>query len=231
MRGRLQAVAFAVLLVAGPWARAGEVIDRIVAVVDKRVILESDWDLEVRYESFIDNKPLASVTPEQKEAALDRLIDQALIEDQIDKTDFTRATPEEVAAQVETVRKQMVRDPSEEAWHAALARYGLDPQAVADHVATQLDILRFVEVRFRPSIHVDPVMVVNYYRDTFLPEVEKQGAPPPPLSLVESNIEAILVEQETNKLLSSWLRTLRTQAEVRRIIPQAELAEDGRKLP
>jgi SurA-like protein len=230
-RRRFQAAAFLLLLVVAPSARAGEVIDQIVAVVDKRVILQSDWDIEIRCEAFLDSKSLASVTPEQKTAALDRLIDQALIEEQVGKTDFIRATPAEIDVQVGTIRKQRFGETTEEAWRAALAAYGLDQEAVADRIQTQLDILHFVDLRFRPSIHVDPVMVANYYRDTFLPELKKQGVSPPPLQLVETRIEAILVEQETDKLLSNWLRALRTQADVRRITPQAEVAEDGRKMP
>lgn len=210
---------------------AGEMVDRIVAVVDKQVILESDWNIEVRYQCFLNGTSPAAVTTSQRDAALDRLIDRALIQQQIEKTNFVRAAEPEITSRVEQVRKQKMNGSDPAAWAAALASYGLDDAAVHDEVAAELDVVRFVELRFRPSVHVDPVMVANYYRDSLVPELEKQGAKAPPLAEVSARIEEILVQQELDKLVSNWLRALHSQAEVRRITPQAELAEDAGRLP
>ncbi len=231
MKRKLQVALVTAMLaaVAGPLL-AGELVDRIVAVVDKQVIVESDWDIEVRYQCFMDGTALAAVTPAQRDGALERLIDRALIQQQIEKTEFVRAGEQEIASRVERIRKDKGKsDPA--AWNAALAAYGLDERAVHDEVAAELDILRFVELRFRPSVHVDPVMVANYYRDSFVPDVEKRGATAPPLAQVSARIEEILVQQELDKLVNNWVRALRSQAEVRRITPQAELAQDAGRLP
>ena len=43
-------------------AYAGEVIDGVIATVNRKPLLQSDWDDAVRFEAFMQQKPLASVT-------------------------------------------------------------------------------------------------------------------------------------------------------------------------
>jgi len=73
-------------------AHAGEIIDRIVASVNGQIILQSDWDDAVRYETFIDNRDLAGVSAADRKATLDRLIDQELLREQMRSSDFARGT-------------------------------------------------------------------------------------------------------------------------------------------
>ncbi len=37
-------------------ARAGDVLDRIVATVNNHIILQSEWQDEIRYEAFVDGR-------------------------------------------------------------------------------------------------------------------------------------------------------------------------------
>src|SRR5579859_83307 len=111
-----------------------EVIDRIAATVNGAVILQSDWDTAVRFEAMVDGKSLDAVTSADRNATLGRLIDQALIDAVVRTTDFAPASDQEVAAQVFQVRKQLVAGASDAAWHAFLARYGLDESDVTERV-------------------------------------------------------------------------------------------------
>lgn len=78
----------ALLLVASGFpASAGDIIDRIVATVNRSIILQSDWEDAVRYEAFIGGRPLDHVTNEDRKAALDRLIDQELLREQVHLSD------------------------------------------------------------------------------------------------------------------------------------------------
>ena len=82
-RFRLYTVAVALLgMMAGTFtaspARAGQVIDRIVATVNGRIILQSDWDEALSYESLLSGRALSFFTDEDRRAVLDRLIDQEL---------------------------------------------------------------------------------------------------------------------------------------------------------
>ncbi len=62
---------------------AAEVIDRIVATVNGHIILQSDWEDSLRYEAFSSGRPLDRLTADDRKAALDHLIDQELLREQL----------------------------------------------------------------------------------------------------------------------------------------------------
>ena len=75
-----------------PAARAGEVIDRIVATVNGRIILQSDWDEALCYEALLNGRSLADFTDDDRRTVLDRLIDQELLQAQMKSARFLPAS-------------------------------------------------------------------------------------------------------------------------------------------
>ncbi|MGH9651101.1 MAG: hypothetical protein ACRD3I_11605 [Terriglobales bacterium] len=102
---------------------------------------------------------------------------------------------------------------TEEGWQAAYLRYGLTAPVLQERVARQLDLERYIDQRFRPTVFVDASSVELYYREKLLPQLQRAG-PPPPLAEVRARIERILSEERLNELLASWMKTLREQAEI-----------------
>ncbi len=95
-------------------------IDRIVATVNGHIILLSDWEDSLRYEAFSAGRPLASMTAEDRKAALDRLIDQELLrEQQPALRTLPHASSEEVAQRVAEIRKQYPEAETELGWQAS----------------------------------------------------------------------------------------------------------------
>lgn len=201
------------LLTAG-LAQAADVIDRIVATVNGKPILQSDWDLAVRCEAFLDHRPLEGLTPEQQKATLDRLIDQELLRQQNQEIDLPEITPPQVQQQIKEIRSQYPDGSSDSAWQADLRHYGLTAEDLNDRVHTQLQILAFVERRLRPNVHIDSATIEAYYRDKLLPELRRQGAAPAPLVQVSPQIEELLSQQRVDTMLSAWLQDLRRQSEI-----------------
>ncbi len=70
--------------------RGGIVIDRIAAVVGKHVIKASDIDRDLRVTDFLNRQPL-TINADAKRKAVDRLIDQAVIRDEISMGGYNRA--------------------------------------------------------------------------------------------------------------------------------------------
>lgn len=201
------------LLTAG-LAQAADVIDRIVATVNGKPILQSDWDLAVRCEAFLDHRPLEGLTPEQQKETLDRLIDQELLRQQNQEIDLPEITPAQVQQQIKEIRSQYPDGGSDSAWQADLRHYGLTAEDLNDRVHTQLQILAFVERRLRPTVHIDSATIAAYYRDKLLPELRRQGAVPAPLVQVSPQIEELLSQQRVDTMLSAWLQDLRRQSEI-----------------
>lgn len=207
--------AVAVLLLAGCGrVQAGEVIDRIVATVDHRIILQSDWDEAVRFESLLESRPLENLTEDDRRKTLDRLIDQELVMREMEQTTLVRAEGGEGVRRIQEIRRQVPAWSTDEGWRAALKRYGLTEADVADRVSAQLDQLRFIDLRFRHNIHIDRRSIEAYYLEQFLPALHRAGAPEAPLPQVSPRIEEVLVQQRIGELFTAWLRNLRTQAEV-----------------
>jgi hypothetical protein len=215
----------ALLLFCGALSLA-ETLDRVVVVVDKGVILASQWEEAVRYEAFVEGKELAAVTSADRERTLDRMIDQELLRQQMAGTTYQPAAAAEIDAKVADLRHQMQPAGSDAQWQATLKRYGLDEEDIRERVEQQVDLLRFVEVRFRPSIHVDPRSVEAYYKNTFVPQMRASGQAPPPLQQAKAGIEELLVQQRIDDLLSAYLKNLRAQAHIRRV--SAPAAKESR---
>jgi peptidyl-prolyl cis-trans isomerase SurA len=195
-------------------ARAGDVIDRIVATVNGHIILQSDWEDAQRYEAFIAGRPIDHVTAEDRKSALDRLIDQELLREQMRASDVQHASDEEVTKRIQEIRKQYPDAEAREGWGAALARYGLTEESLRKRVAMQLDLMRLVDARLRPTVNIDSKSVESYYNQELLPQLRQSGATDVPLAEVAPKIKELLTQKKMNQLLTSWLQSLRAGSEI-----------------
>jgi hypothetical protein len=204
------------------------VLDRVVAVVNNHAILDSDLDDEVRL-SVLDpgRGGLAVLT---RKTALEQLISRALIQEQIRQEDVQAADPSqaEVDARLAQIRKELpacVREncASDAGWTAFLAAHGLTAGRVQSYLRYRVEILRFIEQRFRQGIRVSPQEIETYYRETLRPQYAK-GEAIPTLDQVSPRIEEILLQQRVNVLFDDWLTNLRKQGEVEVLDPALETA-------
>jgi hypothetical protein len=195
-------------------AFAGEVIDRIVATVDHHAIVQSEWEDAVRFECLMADRLLASVTPEERRKTLDRVIDQTLLREQMEASSFPRAGVDEVVTRIREIRDQNPSWKTEDGWHRALSGYGLTEEDVTERVGMQLDMMRFIDMRFRPNIHIDPRSVEEYYTEQLVPELRRSGAAQVTLQEASPKIEEVLVQQRMDEMLTAWLRNLRQQIPV-----------------
>jgi peptidyl-prolyl cis-trans isomerase SurA len=197
-----------------PKQGSAQVIDRIVATVNGHVILQSDWDEALCYEALLTNRTLAQFTDDDRRAVLDRLIDQELLQRQMKSADFPHATDTEVAARVADARKLYPQAASAEAWQALLAQYHLVEKDLLARVRQQIDVMRLVDARLRPTVEIDSKSIEAYYRDQFVPKLKQSGASEVPLADVSAKIREVLTEEKVSELLVSWLQTLRSEGQV-----------------
>jgi hypothetical protein len=211
-----RAATVGLILFVAPVLRAGEVLDLIAVTVNGHVILQSDWQDEVRYECFVAGKPLQGVTPEDRKSALDRLIDQELLREQINVSEFKPPSPEEVEKQFEAIKGDYARDHVAQPWNDALVSYHLSEADVKNHIALELSQLRLVDAHFRPSIQVDTAAVDAYYKD----HLATTAAGGRQISLKEATpkIRELLTQEKMNELLGPWLDSLRSQAQIKMFV-------------
>ena len=211
----------------------GVTLDRVVAVVNREVILESDLEDEMEL-SVLDPSTNGNAK-DSRQQALDRLISRTLIQQQIQQENIPAAAPSaaEVASRLEEIRKDLpacmrADCASDEGWKSFLAHHELSPARVDRYLRTRLQILSFIELRFRQGIRITPEEVESYYKETLLPQYPT-GQSPPALQQVASRIEEILLQQRVNALFDTWLSNLRSQGQVQVLDSALERAsaDDG----
>ncbi|HUA91503.1 MAG TPA: hypothetical protein VL991_02990 [Terracidiphilus sp.] len=210
---------------ATPAPSSGVVLDRVVAVVNRHAILASDLDDEIRLSVLDPNSAGISLT---RQRALEQLISRTLIEQQIGQEDAQAAQPSqaEVDARLSEIRKELpacMREncATDAGWNAFLTAHDLTAERVVSYLRYRLEILRFIEQRFRQGIRISQQDVATYYHDTLLPQYP-QGQTAPPLDQVAPRIEEILLQQQVNALFDSWLTNLRQEGDVEVLDPSLE---------
>jgi SurA N-terminal domain len=196
-------------------ARAGDVLDRIVATVNNHIILQSEWQDEIRYEAFVDGRSLDQVQAGNRKSALDHLIDQELLREQMRSSGFPHASGEEVEKSIQQIRKQYAGPENEAGWLAALERYGLTEKELKKRVTLQVDLMGLVDSRLRPNVVIDSKSIESYYNQELLPQLRQSGAEQVPLAEVTPKIKELLTQEKMNQMLVAWLQDLRSESRIR----------------
>ena len=162
------------------------------------------------------------------------MISRALIQQQIQREDALAAEPseEDVRSRLSELRRELpecvhFHCASDEGWAAFLANHGLTPERVDSALRSRVEILRFIEIRFRAGLRIGDGEVENYYKNTLLPQY-KAGESIPTLEAVSARIEEILLEKRVNALFDEWLNNLRKQGDVE-VLDRALDSTQGRE--
>lgn len=197
--------------------------DRSVAVVNGDLILDSDVDKELRFQelNFDPNadKEASRTVASSRDAAIERLINRQLILQQVQLQDEPPIADDELDKQIGLLRQTIPgcsqhQCDSEAGWNQYLNTRGFTASSFREQWRLRLQVLSFIEARFRSGVRVDDKTVSAYYVKTMLPRYKAAKAQAPPLDKVHDRIEQVLIEQEVSKLLNDWLQTLRAQGGV-----------------
>ena len=197
----------ALLLLFGGFASSQpELVDRIVAIIDRDVVTLSEAEqaagfLELR---GVDAVGLADV--------VERLIEARLIErDVLRFTDD--ALPEERVLEAAASLREGFR--SEDAFEAMLAERGISEEELLSELRRQLTVTRYLERRFRALTYVTDEEIQIFFDTEVMPELPAKRA-----STLEEvdQIRRILEEQKFNERVEQWLDGLKQRARIRRYV-------------
>ena len=195
----------------------GVLIDRVVAVVNGEVILESDVDEERRLVAF---QPVTD--PDgmfKRDKAIERLIDRRLLLQQAALQPHKSTTDAAVASEIATLRQAIpacraARCETDAGWTYYMAEQGITEAELESYLRDRMEALAFVELRFRSGARISAAEIKTYYEQSMLPEYERRHVKPPSLESLSDRIQAVLLEQRVSGLLSDWLKSLRAQGTV-----------------
>lgn len=212
------------------------VLDRVIAIINGDVVLESDVRDEIHFAVL---QPLArSAQQNTRQQAMERLINRVLIKQQIEAQQQNSVTPteQEVDSSIHDLKKLLpacvrYKCDTEEGWLAFLKDNGFTEQEVRDRWRQRLVILRFIDVRFRAGIRVSRPEIEDYYKQRLLPEFEREKTTPPSLDSISARVEEIVLQQKVNGMLQDWLKSLKEQGSVQILDPalnqSAETEKEG----
>jgi hypothetical protein len=196
---------------------SGTQMDRVVAIVNGYLILDSDVDQERRFAALLPYGEAAG--PYSRDDAIDRLINRELILQQIRLQPQQRVPTATAQQDLESLRKSLpnckqFQCETQAGWQSFLATQGFDYASITELWRQRMEVLGFIEQRFRMGMKVSPEEIAFYYHQTLLPQYAAMHATPAPLSAVSDRIQQVLLEQKVTKLLDDWLQNLREQGTV-----------------
>jgi peptidyl-prolyl cis-trans isomerase SurA len=198
-------------------------LDRAAAVIDGEVILDSDIREQEHFAVFEPVRvPGGKYTPLE---AMQQIVNRTLLLHQMREQKLV-LPPSDAAVDEELnlLRRHMpacegYNCETEEGWHRFLAAQGFTEAALHERWKSRMQILNFVNVRFRNGIRIAKPEIEKYYQNQLVPEFTARKLPPPPLALVSDRIDEVLLQQHVNVLLTDYLRSLKDAGNVQILDP------------
>lgn len=193
-------------------AAPADITDRMLATVNGQLITESDvlWALALDPEL----QPL-DLSLENKKAMLEQLIDQKMLDLEAEKIPQNEPSEEEINAYINN--ELIKRFGSEAVFRERLQKVGLEQVALHDIARHRIEILKYVEFRFRSFVLVKPEEIERYYRDVALPRMRNRGGNVRSLEEMRAEIEGLLTNEKVNAELDRFFDETRQQAQVVRL--------------
>jgi uncharacterized protein YqeY len=179
------------------------IIDRMAVVVGTRVIKDSDIERDIRLTDFLNGDKLDLSSAARRKAA-QRLIDQALIRQEVDTGRYTAPSADEIQSFLKQVRSH--RD--------SLQSYGITQQELDSQVRWQITVLHFIEQRFRPAVLVSDQEIQDHYRAHTAEFRDAKTGKIPPVDDVRDQIQDILAGPKVTKEFEDWLDRTRKRTTI-----------------
>ena len=194
----------------------GTQLDRVVAIVNDDLILDSDVNEEMRLQAF---DPYRVQSEFSSTRAIERLINRALILQQLKLQPQEQPSDAEVNKQIDELRKDIpacgqYQCQTKAGWDRFLSDHGFTETSFFIRWKERMIVLSFIEDRFQIGINIKPDQIQSYYEKTLVPDYQRQHVPAPKLDAISSQIREVLMQEQISNLLQDWLKSLRAQGSV-----------------
>lgn len=195
-----------------------EIVDRIIATVDDQVITLTDLHWLIRYRGFQPPEDPVARDAFHRDV-LGQLINQRLILRESDRTPFVEVRSEEIDR---FFGAYTARFDTPETFQDQLRAFGMEETDFRELMRRQIAVNKFIELRFEPFVIVLPDEIEAYYREEYVPELERLDQPVPALALVEETLRQVITVQRTMSQLEQWLVSARARVKVREsLVPKS----------
>ncbi len=184
-----------------------QLVDCIVAEVNSQIITLTDLRILKAFSISLDASGEESPSPVRQnlEGAIDQKVVISLVRENIS------VSREEVSGLLEELKKKF--DSAE--WAAKLDAFGLRPADLEPYLREKRMYEKIIGLRFGQSVDVNLQEIERYYDEVYAPAQRAQGMEPEPMVQVLARLETRIRREKTEQQVSSWVRSLRGQADIR----------------
>jgi hypothetical protein len=183
----------------------GQTVDGIAARIEDDILTDSEVNELAAFQKLVDG------SAKSRSDLIRELADQWIVRGEATATKYPEPSAQDVGNSYAQLQKQF---PSPEQFKARCADVGLSDSGVRRLLAQQLYLSRFLDFRFRPAAQVDDQQITAYYKDEFVPQLQKRGGPVPPLEDVEDTIREVLIQRAISNRATSWLDDTRERLRI-----------------
>jgi hypothetical protein len=190
----------------------GQVIDRVVAIIEGQVLTQSELEFETRVAAIEQGAVQLAVTPLDEELlrnALELVIAHRLLVLSADRLESFAAEQAEVEERLVTFRRQFE---SEEAFQGFLARSGSDLKHLKEVLERNVRARRILDSRIRLRIQVGEPELRRYFE-------EHASDYPEGYEAAKRRLRDKLSQERYKALAAEELSQVRASAQVRRVAP------------
>ena len=198
----------AALAVGVSQAAVADVIDRVLAVVNGHLITLSDVRTVLTLK-LVDTQKDPDVTG----AALERLVDRALILDEVDRYAPPEPDRSAVDARVADVER-LAPSADRAAWLASL---GVSEAWLRQWLRDDLRMRSYIELRFSEIVQPTDEELENYFREH---QSEFAGTPQSPSAGAQQLARDRIRDERRRVIVADWIAGLRKRAEIARPAPR-----------
>jgi len=184
----------------------GEVVDRIVAVVNEEVITLTDIQIIQRFGLYEDLEESPDV--DKQTQILQRLIDQKLVVQLASE----RLTVDEV--ELEAFLSDIVQRTDPELAGKVLLQFGLDWDDLKSYIREKLLFQKIISQRFSFGVIVSIEEIEEYYEQVYVPAQRSKDITPLPMIEVLDEIEGELKRLKVENQVQEWIANLKREADI-----------------
>jgi hypothetical protein len=178
---------------------AAEVNSQIITLTDLRVLRA----FAITLPGFREESP--SPVRQILEDAIDQKVVISLVRENVS------VSQQEVDGMLDELKKTFTLSE----WQRKLDAFGLQPADLKPYLREKKTYERIISLRFGQSVDVNLEEIEKYYDDVYAPSQRAQGKEPEPMVEVLPSIETRIRREKTDQQVTSWIRSLRGQADIR----------------
>jgi len=189
-----------------PYHSFPEIIDRIVAVVNDKVITLTD--LRIVKEFGLYDKEVGESDQNLDRLILEKMIDQKLV---------VQIAGEQVSAgkeELDSFLKKLAEEMGSEKLHRRLEEFGMDWDALKGYVEERVEYQKIILQRFGQRNIVSLKDMEDYYQRVYVPSQQKKGLEPRPMMDILAEIESSIKQDKIKAQVEAWIKSLRKRADI-----------------